>query len=122
MIQQPFIQPFDGVVACLIETVNATLVFRVLDALLDAVNVSGKLPRAVGVPVMAMVPLPLCIAVNPAGNPLTPAAVSGSTEPIIKLAEYACPWIASGNCGVTSIGGVATGALMVTLAFALAVA
>ena len=56
-----------------------------------AVIAAAKVPDTVGVPAIAMLPLPLCVKVIPAGKPVTIALASGNTEPIIKLAEYGSP-------------------------------
>ena len=51
-----------------------------------AMTETVKFPDAVGVPLMAMLPLPFWVADNPVGNPVTPALDSGSADPINKLA------------------------------------
>ena len=81
-----------------------TLVLSVPAALSVAVMVSGKVPAAVGVPLKTNVPLPLCVAVIPAGSPVVPALVSGRAEPINRMAEYAFPTIPGCSCGVTNCG------------------
>ena len=51
-----------------------------------ALTVRVDVPDAVGVPMMAMLPLPLWVAVRPAGKPVTPALLSATLALIIRLA------------------------------------
>ena len=71
--------------------VRVTLALSVPPPLSIAVTESVKAPAAAGVPLMANVPLPLCVVVNPAGSPKTLALDSGRAEPINRLPVYVCP-------------------------------
>ena len=69
-----------------------------------------ELPDADGTPLIAMVPEPLCVAVNPAGRPLTDKS-SGSRAASMMLPEYALPAMGSVIVGVTSAGNAHAEAL-----------